>query len=331
MLATGAAGGYGTYSNIKTAYGPGTALGAVAAGEGATAVLALVLLGLTMLGQSSPVVVRVGLWLLPAAASTMSAAAAPDGPRAVIYAITPLGMSVAAEGMAFLARRIVVHTDGRDAEAEARSAAIVRALAYHRARSANHPDAKVRERSERASWRLARRVGGGDAALAGRLLDVQGERVTSGADAALADMFAVPVTPVRDAVTAPVTPALPPAPESDEPPAFLALDAEPVTRARDGEDMQVSADEEPSEEDAVTGGVTLADVAAVAGVPTPRPDEPLSSEQLVVVLRYLRHAEEPALSYRQAVAAFREAGFIGGEGRVRAAWGALMSQEESAP
>lgn len=54
MLATGIAGGVGTYSNISRAYGTGTALGAVAAGEGATAVLALVLLGLTMLGQSSP-------------------------------------------------------------------------------------------------------------------------------------------------------------------------------------------------------------------------------------------------------------------------------------
>lgn len=64
MLATGAVGGYGTYSNIKGAYNSGTALGAVAAGEGATAVLALVLLGLTMLGQPSPTVVRAGLWAL---------------------------------------------------------------------------------------------------------------------------------------------------------------------------------------------------------------------------------------------------------------------------
>lgn len=64
MLGTGVAGGVGTYSNISTMFGSGTAVGAVAAGEGATAVLAIVLLGLTMLGQSSPRVIRAGLWAL---------------------------------------------------------------------------------------------------------------------------------------------------------------------------------------------------------------------------------------------------------------------------
>ncbi len=34
MLATGVVGGIGTYSNIGHAYGKGTALGALAAGEG---------------------------------------------------------------------------------------------------------------------------------------------------------------------------------------------------------------------------------------------------------------------------------------------------------
>ncbi|WP_030671971.1 hypothetical protein [Streptomyces cellulosae] len=189
MLATGVIGGIGTYSNIGHAYGKGTALGALAAGEGATAVLALVLLGLTMLGQSSPRVVRIGLWALPAAASAMGAMAAPDPGRTVIYALTPMGMSVSAEGMAFLARRIVVHTDGRDAENERRTADIVQALAYHRARATHHPSDRVKKWSERKSWRLARKVGVGDVALGSRLLDVQRNRVTAGADAALASMF----------------------------------------------------------------------------------------------------------------------------------------------
>ncbi|PAZ16923.1 conjugal transfer protein [Streptomyces sp. SA15] len=189
MLATGVIGGIGTYSNIGHSYGKGTALGALAAGEGATAVLALVLLGLTMLGQSSPRVVRVGLWALPAAASVMGAMAAPDLGRTVIYALTPMGMSVSAEGMAFLARRIVVHTDGRDAENERRTADIVQALAYHRARAAHHPSDRVKTWSERKSWRLARKVGVGDAALGSRLLEVQRDRVTAGANAALLSMF----------------------------------------------------------------------------------------------------------------------------------------------
>ncbi|KOG19688.1 conjugal transfer protein [Streptomyces viridochromogenes] len=189
MLATGVFGGIGTYSNIGHSYGKGTALGALAAGEGATAVLALVLLGLTMLGQSSPRIVRAGLWVLPAAAAVMGAMAAPDLGRTVIYALTPMGMSVSAEGMAFLARRIVVHTDGRDAEHERRTADLVQALAYHRARATQHPTEWVRKWSELKSWRLARRVGVGDVALGSRLLDVQRDRVTAGADAALASMF----------------------------------------------------------------------------------------------------------------------------------------------
>ncbi|MFF8634961.1 conjugal transfer protein [Streptomyces pilosus] len=189
MLATGVFGGIGTYSNIGHSYGSGTALGALAAGEGATAVLALVLLGLTMLGQSSPRIVRAGLWALPAAAAVMGAMAAPDLGRTVIYALTPMGMSVSAEGMAFLARRIVVHTHGRDAEHERRTADLVQALAYHRARATHHPSDRVKKWSERKSWRLARRVGVGDTALGSRLLDVQRDRVTAGADAALASMF----------------------------------------------------------------------------------------------------------------------------------------------
>ncbi|WP_046730983.1 conjugal transfer protein [Streptomyces humi] len=200
MFATGVVGGIGTYSNIGHAYGTGTALGALGAGEGATAVLALVLLGLTLLGQSSPRVIRIGLWALPAAAAVMGATAAPDFGRTVIYALTPLGMSVSAEGMAFLARRIVVHTDGRDAEHEQRTADIVQALAYHRARAAHHPSDRVKWWSERKSWRLARKVGVGDTVLGSSLLNVQRQRVTAGADAALASMFGTAA-----ALPAPVT------------------------------------------------------------------------------------------------------------------------------
>ncbi|MEU9136174.1 conjugal transfer protein [Streptomyces sp. NPDC048404] len=202
MVATGVAGGAGTFSNISAAYGSGTALGAVAAGEGATAVLALVLLGLTMLGQPSPHTIRLGLWALPAAASVMAATAGTDAGHTVIYAVTPMGMCVSAEGAAFLARRIVVHTSGHDAESERRSVAVVQSLAYHRARAANHPSKGARKRSDRASWRLARRVGTGDASLGSRLLDVQRERVTSSADAALAAMFtpaALDSTPIVNA------------------------------------------------------------------------------------------------------------------------------------
>ncbi|MER0481381.1 hypothetical protein ABR737_24090 [Streptomyces sp. Edi2] len=352
MLATGVAGGVGTFTNISRAYGKGTALGAVAAGEGATAVLALVLLGLTLLGQSSPLVIRAGLWALPTAASVMAAMAGDDPGRTVIYAVTPMGMCVSAEGMAFLARRIVVHTDGRDAEAERKAASIVQALAYHRARSANHPDKSVRKRSERRSWRLARRVGVGDAALGTRLLGVQRDRVTDGADAALADMFTVtrPVTPAvtPDAATAVGPVALPeleraassrdeddtqvsPGETAPVTPVVTAVTPEPVTPVTPDE---ATPPAECAPEEGRGGGevaVTLEDIAAVAGVTTPEPAEPLADGQLVVALRYLRYSADPPLSYRQAAAAFRDAGYVGAENRVRAAWGVLMAQEESTP
>ncbi|WP_413751716.1 hypothetical protein NRF20_00045 (plasmid) [Streptomyces sp. R-74717] len=74
--------------------------------------------------------------------------------------------------------------------------------------------------------------------------------------------------------------------------------------------------------------VTLADLAAVSGVPVPEPGQPLTDEQLDVVLRHLRYADDPPRSYRQARDAFRRAGFVGSEARVRIAFGALLTQED---
>lgn len=77
--------------------------------------------------------------------------------------------------------------------------------------------------------------------------------------------------------------------------------------------------------------VTLADLATVAGVPTPVPGEPLTDTQLDVVLRHLRYTDDPPRSYRQARADFRDRGFVGSEERVRRVWGALLTHEETAP
>jgi hypothetical protein len=75
----------------------------------------------------------------------------------------------------------------------------------------------------------------------------------------------------------------------------------------------------------------LVQVAAVAGVDTPQPGEPLSEEQLTVVLRWLRHSENPPLSYRKALAAYRAAGFSAKEERVRKAYAALIDAEDAQP
>lgn len=203
MLATGVAGGIGTYSNIVAEFGrAATAAGMVAAGEGATLVLALVMVGVTLLGQAAPAPVRVGLWLAPVVASVVGLSVADNGTEAVIYGVSPMGMCVAAEGLGFLARRVVVYRTGTDAEAMRRNAEAVQQLAYHRAMADGHPIKWVRRRSDLKAWRLARKVGVGDLELGARLVAVQRERLTEGADAALLGMFGA--TTARPEMTTPV-------------------------------------------------------------------------------------------------------------------------------
>lgn len=73
--------------------------------------------------------------------------------------------------------------------------------------------------------------------------------------------------------------------------------------------------------------VTLADLAVVGGVPVPVPGEQLTGAQIGVVLRHLRYAVDPPMSYRQARDSFRRAGFVGSEERIRHAWAALLANE----
>ncbi|MFH9016457.1 conjugal transfer protein [Streptomyces sp. NPDC017943] len=219
ILAVGVAGGIGTYNNLSARYGNETALGALAAGEGATAVMALVLLVTTLFNRAAPLIVRAGLWALPAAAAVMGATAAKGIGQTIVYALTPMAITAAAEAIAYLARIVVIHQEGRDIEAEARAAAVVRDLAYHQARAAAHPSKRVRKASVRKSWRLAAKVGTGDVSLGADLLDVQRDRLTQGADIALQRMFAPGIAastaPALLAASADTTPALPAASADD--------------------------------------------------------------------------------------------------------------------
>ncbi|MDX3398427.1 hypothetical protein [Streptomyces sp. ME01-18h] len=138
-------------------------------------------------------------------------------------------------------------------------------------------------------------------------------------------------------VPTPGTPALPTGtPRAATAPA-PAVEAAPVTPAEqpvtvDG--TQASTPETTTDGTADTPPahpVTLADLAAVTGVPTPVPGEPLTDGQLDVVLRHLRYTDDPPLSYRHARKNFRDAGFVGSEERVRRVWAALMENEETLP
>ena len=206
MIAVGGAGAVGTYANASSVlHNSRTALGVVAAGEGATLVAALVMIGVTMLGQAAPAVVRAALWVLPATASFMGLAIAPTMREAVVYALTPLAMTASAEGISFLARRIVSHTSGVDVEAQRRNAETMRRIAFHAAQAERHPDEKVRAKSALTAWKLMREIGEGDAQLGSGLITVQRDRLTEGADTALQAML----TGVRE-----------PAPAQPEPPAI---------------------------------------------------------------------------------------------------------------
>ncbi|MFF8618142.1 DUF2637 domain-containing protein [Streptomyces sp. NPDC015350] len=365
MLVVGGIGAAGTYTNMRAHFAESaTALGVVAAGEGATLVLALVLVGLTLLGQSSPPAVRLGLWALPAVASATGAVVAEDTTEAVVYSVTPMAMCVAAEGIGLLARRVVIYRTRVDMEAQRRNARTLQKLAVQRALATNHPDEKARRKADRKSWRLARRVGVGDDGLGTGLVTVQRDRMTAGADTALTAMFAPAVTP---ALAASVTPALEPgapAAPSVTPsvtdgtvrdtdgttPAGAVTDAvaqvSPETGnnpsrgggavtgpVRDGVTATVTDHAEGTGADETVTGeqytVTLEEIAAVAGVPVPVPGERLTDAQLAVVLRHLRYRQDPPVSYRQAVADFRSAGYVGSEERVRRIWGELMSSEET--
>ncbi|MFD6968361.1 hypothetical protein [Streptomyces sp. NPDC059949] len=244
MIGAGIAGGLGTYANIRAELGRSeTALGVVAAGEGVALILALLVVGLTMLGQAVPAIVRLGLWAAPVAAAATGISAADNLTEAAVYAVTPMAMSVAAEGLGLLARRIVIHRTGVDAEALRRNADTVQRLATLRAVAANHPSRTVRWAAERRAWRLIRRVGVGDAQLGTQLVDVQRDRLQAGADASLAAMLGSPAAPALPpaqphpetgfetaaaeavAVAAPQPPELPPV--QPQPPAAARPNALP--------------------------------------------------------------------------------------------------------
>lgn len=90
----------------------------------------------------------------------------------------------------------------------------------------------------------------------------------------------------------------------------------------------VPGPQEATEPVAAQGAMSLDDVAAVAGVDVPAPGAVgLTDEQISTVLRWLRYSTEPPRSYREAVDAFREAGFRGGQDKIRRAWNALDEAE----
>lgn len=207
MAAVGAAGAVATFVNMDNVLHRGaSALGLVAAGEGATLICALIALAVTLMGQHTPAAVRLGMWLVPLIASVTGGVLAPTTTEGVVMIVTPLAMTVAGEGVAFVARRVVAFTTGTDIEQQRRAGLLL----WHANRAANS-SGLARRVSRSAVWRLTKQVAATDAQLAVQLGEIQRYRIAEGADANL--LAALSRDPEKPSVApAPVAPALPPAP-----------------------------------------------------------------------------------------------------------------------
>lgn len=332
FLGVGAAGGVATFVNLRSALGSSSeAASVVLVGEGAVLVASLVCVGLALLGQAAPAVVRAALWLLPLAGSAAGAYLA-DGPKErVVFALSPLAMAAGAEGVNLIARRVVAYRTGRDVNAEARNAALVAAVAFQQGRAANHPLKAVKKLSALRAWSLAARTTVTDTKLVEQLAAVHGQRLTVSADAALASMLpAAPVAEQDDAVT--VEQAAPVA--LDEPLWGVAavsvrdeLAALPAS-VRTGAADQVA---EVIRLDTTSGGITsAADVADRSGGANLRAAEPkFTDEELMAAGRKIMAKLDPPRTQNRFFAAMRAEGFKGSRDRLTAVHKAVKAELEA--
>jgi hypothetical protein len=206
MTAVGATGVIATYVNMNNAlHRSASAAGLVAAGEGATFISALVALAVTLMGQHTPMVARLGMWVIPMVASGVGVALAPTHTDRVVMAITPLAMTAAGEGITFVARRVVAYRTSVDIEQRRRSGLLL----WHANRAANGswPGRKL---STAAVWRLSKQVASTDGQLSVQLGEIQRYRISEGMDANLAAILTKrPESPSLP--LAPATPAIAPA------------------------------------------------------------------------------------------------------------------------
>lgn len=206
MAAVGLGGGYATFINMKNAIGrDASALGLVLAGEGATLIAALVALAVTLMGQHTPLVVRLAMWLTPLIASATGVALAPNHNEAVVMAVTPLAMTAAGEGIAFVARRVVAFRTGVDVEQQRRSGLLL----WHANRAVNGGTIG-RKLSKAAVWRLSKSFASTDADLSDQLGGIQRVRIAEGADVNLARVLSGSLeSPSKSLAALPAAPAAP--------------------------------------------------------------------------------------------------------------------------
>jgi hypothetical protein len=274
MSAVGIAGGIASYLNFADLLDHASmAVSVVLAGEGATLVAALAYLLLTLLGQHTPKVVRAALWLLPVTGSVAGGLLAASTPNRVVMVVAPLAMTVAAEGVALVARRVVRFQTGVDLEQQRRSGLLL----WHANRAANG-GWYGRRVSRLAVWRLTRAFAETDTQMSVQLGEVQRYRIAEGSDANLAAALSgqrrTPVSATvapSAALAAPAAvpvPALAPKPVT-EAPAVPTPVAKPETAEADSWDFIQGVLTEAEQNVAIDTTVkllTVADVASLKGV-----------------------------------------------------------------
>ncbi|KUN32489.1 hypothetical protein AQJ11_02895 [Streptomyces corchorusii] len=269
MVVAGVVGAWSTYGNIVSVFHRSTAaLGVVGFGEGGTLVLAVVMVALTMLGQATPALVRVGVWVVPAVASATGAYVARNASESAIFAVTPLTMTFAAEGLALIARRVVIYRTRVDADAQRRAArramrdaATLHRISWHGSRARHLKSDRAKWWHQAAVWRLERRIRPTTATAASELIAVHDERVVRGAAGVLDAMYGDTPAPA---------PELPAASQPrDE---TLAIEQAPV---QERPALDVHSDDALSLfEPAVPGALPAATPA-----PAPRATQPAASVQ----------------------------------------------------
>ncbi|MFF2549161.1 hypothetical protein ACFVUY_42295 [Kitasatospora sp. NPDC058063] len=331
MAGVGLTGAWATYHNMKKALGDGDqALGLVAAGEGVVGLLGLGLISLTLISRPYPLPLRVGLWLMPLVGSAIGLNLAKTDVDRIVYAATPLAMTAAAELAGYIARSIVVHRTGHDAEADRRTGDLLRRIEYHQARSKQHPDEKVRSASEVEAWKLAERVGRGDPRLTAALSGSYTSRSTAPALAALDTLYgrtpADPQPELPGPVSAPAALVGPPpipvaVAEAPAPVAQPAPEPVPVPDARreeiPGQLLFDAADTEPG---TAPGTADTVQEEAPQERPAPQPGVQLADVELDMVVLMIRAETDPPRSFRAMQTRFRELGYVGGGERLQAAW-----------
>ncbi|MFD0403385.1 hypothetical protein ACFVHI_35520 [Kitasatospora sp. NPDC127121] len=331
MAAVGVAGGWATYHNMTKALGDGyMAVGLVASGEGVVGLLGLTLVALTMISRPYPWPFRVGLWLMPVLGSAVGIYLAKDGAHRVVYAVTPLAMTAAAELAGYVARSIVVHRTGHDAEADRRTGELLRRIEFHTARAEHHPDESTRKESTAEAWKLAERLSRGDSRLTTTALtEGYADRTTASALRALDGLYGrttAPAGPQPVFAAPPAAPAiLAPAPTPARTEALAPVDqVVPEPRPVPGPVREEIPGQLPF--DTVdTGTGTGADTAdtdeqAPQPQPVPQPGVQLADIELDMVVLMIRAETNPPRSYREMESRFRELGYVGGGERLRAAW-----------